>query len=124
MKPWEQAVRAYKEDGSVVPFDRVLAAFLKQGFVWSSPDTFVLGKRVVKGAPLEEWLWGPDAGARADTWYVLLGAGKGGGAEQFVRLAPEPLEWVAWHRKGRQDLKFWKWKALMRRLRPAAAVEG
>ena len=48
----------------------------------------------------------------ADCWHVWLAAGKPDAMRTLARLAPYPLPWITWHRRGR--LVSLKWETIHR----------
>jgi hypothetical protein len=95
MFPVEEAAQVCR--GAGYEFREVLEAHLLNGFVFSTPDAFLAGRPVPKGADMSDlWCSWPDEVCNA--WFVWLAAGD---AWRLIDLTPYPLPWVGWHRTGR-----------------------
>lgn len=77
-------------DSGEAGFAAMIGAFLRTGFVYAGDDAFILAQ--------------PQNG---DTWWVHLAAGD---LTRFLDLAPYPLPWVAWQRKGTGKVHVWSWE--------------
>lgn len=110
-------------DWQARPRDRSLRWYeeihLDCGFVFSTPDFFVMGRPVRKYAPLEQILdvthhFDP---ATCDTWYVFQMAGD---IRKVWSILPQELPWVCWHREGdlepdgTERLRFYETRRVMR----------
>lgn len=86
-------------------FREEVEAFMVTGFVFSGPRWFLMGKAVPRSADLSD-LWAPYAPDECDAWWVWCGVGD---AATLLSLMPYPLEWVGWHRQGRnwQGRRHW-----------------
>lgn len=95
-------------------FDRELAAHLAGGFVFSTPDAFLMGRPVHSGAP-HELLADPFhrfPPADCDAWLVWLAAGD---LRAMLRLTPYRLPWLAWARRD-GPLKWFSFDSVATRL--------
>lgn len=108
---WQVAKVKYEADHPGKSFERLLGAYIAQnGFVWSSPKSFLLAAKVQvrEDGHVEQ----SDQG---DTWFVHLAALTHPAQEaremlrEFLRLAPHPLPWVAWHRAKSPGLHRYPW---------------
>jgi len=93
---WEECARSFGED---------LNLHLAHGFVFVTPDVFLMARPVIKNAPkdqiLSPWIQFP----RADCWHVWLAAGHGALAV-LANYEPYPLPWISFERNNR--LRFYK----------------
>jgi hypothetical protein len=82
-----------------------LEAHLLQGFVFSTPETFLMARPVPRGAEiLDPWqAWPREA---CDAWFVWIGVGR---PAHLLAHAPFPLPWIGWNRLGRRwtDNHWW-----------------
>jgi len=108
MKPWQRAKKWHIENGGDVPFEQLIGGFIANGYLWNSPDEFILAKkvRVEKGRLAD----GP-----VNCWFVHLGAGKEP-FKRFLAVADEPLEYVCWNRQGKPKLHIYKWERFKKRI--------
>lgn len=98
MNPFERAAEAFRVSSHP---DRSLTddleAHLVTGFVFSTPDFFVMGRPVIRMAPrpllLDPWRAFPREGC--DCWMVWLAAGDLGKAWSIL---PWPLPWLGFER--------------------------
>lgn len=84
------------------PFTQLLADYLRGGYVWSSPEAFLLAQPVsvdIKNLEVRSGKHQPNA------WFVELAAGDKP-FEQFLRVMPYELPYLAWAR--RDHLRVWK----------------
>ena len=102
MKPW-QAAKKWHTENSEIPFEELLGHFFNEGYVWSSPTEFILGKQA-------RWesktMYGGNV--EANCWVVQLAAGENPMA-RFMELAPMKLKYVAWQRRGSDRYHVWQW---------------
>lgn len=98
--PFEQAWAEFlRQGGERYSFDTVFAAHLRVGFVWSSPESFVLCRPVSHWWPAT-WLNDPSQVAdddSADAWWIYLLAGN---ISEAVGHLPRFLPWIGWDRRG------------------------
>jgi len=111
MLPWQIAKDYWQAHNPCQPFEVLLGRYVSGGgYVWSSPDFFILGFKArieVAGKPEQDM--------DGDAWFVHLAASAPGKRgvdclKEFMRLAPEPLPFVAFHRRG--DWKVYRWDRL------------
>lgn len=109
MKPW-QAAKKWHDEHSSIPFEEVLGHFLKDGYCWSSPESFVL-------ATTGEWRGGEmySGAVEPNCWVVQLAAGDNP-FKRFLKLAPMKLEYVAWQRRGADRYHVWEWDKFKRKV--------
>ncbi len=80
--PWKRACDAWLAQNPGADFATLLAFYVQEGFVYSGSDAFVLARPM--GDPF-------------DTWFIHLASGP---LRRFQELAPFPLPWIGWHRRG------------------------
>lgn len=96
MSPVVIAAKLAKERGA--DFKEEMEAFLLKGFVFSTPDAFLMGRPVPKGFELQD-IWHefpPDA--VLDSWMVWSGVGNAG---RLLAMMPFDLPSIGWIRQGR-----------------------
>jgi hypothetical protein len=117
MKPW-QIAKEWQEENSVEPFEERLGVALSEGYVWVTPEVFMLA---------EEVRWDPERGmiepGEPNAWYVELaaavakpGRSRTWALRELVRVAPHEHEWVLWRRDGGFQVHAWRWNKLKRRV--------
>ena len=99
MSPYEQAMEVYAREPSVRTFDLDLQLHHRHGFVFSTPEFFIMGRAVVKSAeprrivdPTHLW-----PKAECDCWHIYLMAGDHRAAWSIM---PWPLPWFSFERKN------------------------
>lgn len=84
-------------------FDQELGALLRSGgWVFSTPEIFMMGRPVLRCAPVESILNPNVRFWNYDTWMVH---GAAGNLRRFFDYEPVPLPWIAFQR--RNVLRFW-----------------
>jgi hypothetical protein len=99
LSPWERARGVYADGKSPRTFEWDLILHFEHGFVFSTPEVFVMGRPVRSSAPAADIL-NPDKNwprAECDCWHVWLCAGDVRGA---LRLMPWPLPLASFERGG------------------------
>ena len=116
MTPIEQAMAVYERENCVRSFREDLWLHLAHGFVFSSPDCFVMGRAVCSWWPTE-WIvnpaFDPQCGDVPDCWHVALFAGRLGA--WIERLFPHELELMSYEIDNR--LRVFERRKLMRIMR-------
>jgi hypothetical protein len=95
MTPAERAAELCRARGA--SFRDELEAHLLNGWVFSTPEVFLLGRPVPRSADMAD----PHAvypAEECDAWFVWLGVGS---AERLLALMPYELPWIGWYRQGR-----------------------
>ncbi len=99
MTPAEQAAAVYDREDCQRTFRQDVELHMLHGYIFSTPDVFVMGRPVNKDAPhslivdpshvfpREQW----------NCWLLYLAAGRLG---DFWRWEPFPLDFIAWERKN------------------------
>ena len=97
----EECARSFKED---------LALHLLYGYVFSTPDLFMMGRAVDKNAPEEEIKDPAFVFERPNAWLVHLAAG-GDGPLSFLEHEPYCLPFIGWEK--RNILRFYRREQLL-----------
>lgn len=92
-----------------------IAAYAAHGYVFITPDSFLLGKAVnskSEAHPADQWnVENPDA------WYVRSALNTLG-LKKFLKLVPYPLPFVCWTRHLKnKPTKFHKFETLKRKIK-------
>ena len=106
-----QAKELYDKCG--IDMNRDIATYAAHGYVFITPDSFLLGKAVSSKSdvhPQDQWnVEDPDA------WYVNMAVGKNG-VSKFIKRIPYPLPLVGWMRQLKdKPVKFYKFNTISRR---------
>lgn len=107
--PWQIAKEYWQENNPCQPFEVLLGKYISNGgYVWSSPDFFILGFKAVIESVGE-----PRPDSEGNAWFIHLAATsprKRGVSflSEFMRLAPEPLPFIAFHRRGKWKVYRWE----------------
>ena len=109
MLPWQRA-KKWQEEHSPIPFEVVLGEYLKNGYVWSSPGEFVLGRTAFWDG--EEMVFD---GAEHNCWVVQLAAGLNP-MKRFLKVAPMKMEFVSWQRDGEERWHVWEWNKFKKKV--------
>jgi len=109
--PVELAAEVYQREGCARSFREDLELHLLNGFVFSTPEFFAMGRPVVKGAdkalivnPAELF---PDAAC--DCWHVYLFSGA---MTQAFNVIPWELPWFSFERGN--ELRFYPVSSIRR----------
>ena len=103
MTPAELAAAVYQQEPCARSFREDLEAHLLHGYVFSTPDVFLMIRPVDRGwrdqivdpTKNPEWIkpWSPP-----DCWHVYLAAGD---IQEMWKFLPYPLEFVSYERSNR-----------------------
>lgn len=108
MLPWQRAAQWFSRHSDGATFEELLASYVKSGFVWSSPLSFVLFKPV---------FWdGKDIFTETDTWnawFVHLAAGS---MEDAISRCPFALDTIVFQRHGRQKYHSYSFQKLANKI--------
>jgi hypothetical protein len=98
MTPFETAARWHNARSPDVLFTVPLEAHLQTGYVFNTPELFIMARRISTDWPedciLDPWLTNPEG----DAWHVWLYAGE---ILAIPPLIPYFLPYVTFHRKGK-----------------------
>lgn len=109
--PWQRAQAWWRKHNPRTPFAVLIANYLRGGhYLWNSPTEFILAASARwDGRRLR-------TGGEPNAWFIHLAAssvGIGLDIAAFLRLAPRPLPWVCWERRG--VLRAFRWDSLVGR---------
>lgn len=118
MTPYEKAAAEHARQAGPRSFTEDVEAHMLNGFVFSTPTFFIMGRGVNRmGEPaliVNPWHAFPRSGW--DCWHVYLMAGDVGAAWAIL---PWPLPWLSWERQRGQELELCFYRAdAIRRLSP------
>lgn len=82
MSPYEQVERLYETHPRQYTFEEDLRRFSKMGYVFSTPDSFIMGYHL------------------SDCWFIYAFAGNLGDAFKFM---PHPATWVEFVRRDGEN---------------------
>tara|TARA_R100000458_G_C8266869_1_gene241877 strand:+ start:429 stop:791 length:363 start_codon:yes stop_codon:yes gene_type:complete len=106
MRPVDLAQLEYDET-SPRTFVEDFAFFANHGYIYSGDDAFIMARPIERRA--DKFIL--DRGIKfrnPDAWFVYLAAGKGA-LRRFTDLAPFKAEWVCWHRRTDNVLRYHSW---------------
>lgn len=111
MSPFEKAARVYIKEPCARPLGEDLEHHLLNGYVFNTPDVFLMARRVNSCWDDSEikspWRVDPDG----DTWHVWLA---GGDLHKGLHLIPYSLPWLSWERGNR--VRFRPYSTVIRRI--------
>lgn len=99
MTPAEQAADVYNREFCVRTFNDDLKAHLLHGYVYSTPEFFVMGRPVMSTAPGHDVVnpWVNWHESDCDAWLVYLMAGD---IRKALTMLPYPLPLIGFERKN------------------------
>lgn len=99
MTPVEQAAAVYEREECARTFREDLEAHLLNGYVFSTPTMFMMGRPVRHDAPPEDLVnpWVVFPREECDAWMVYLAAGN---LAEFWTVEPFPLVYVIFERQN------------------------
>jgi hypothetical protein len=107
VSPYEQIAAQYEAHPQEHTFDFYVRWHLQHGFVFSTPDYFIMGRAVNREFVTNNGLTlDPQAAEHCDTWYIHAMAGN---MTRAWDILPCSLPWLAWERvlDGKRDLRFY-----------------
>lgn len=104
-----RAKKLYDQCGIEMNAD--IAAYMAHGYVFITPNSFLLGKAVDSTSnlhPKDQWdVKNPNA------WYVHMAVG---GVKEFINKIPYPLPFVGWMRVAKnQSIRWYDFTRIIRR---------
>ena len=110
MTPWQLAQQWWTKHNPQ-DFGEVLTAHLLGGYVFSTPEHFLMA---------HDMHWNGTE-ARTDMapngYFVTMAASLAGNAlAAFMRMCPAQRDYVAWVRRGESDIKVYDWDKLTRKV--------
>jgi hypothetical protein len=114
MLPWQKAKQWHDQHVSTETFEELLGWYLSHGFVWSTPQVFLLARECYWDATREEI---SDEGER-NAWFVELAASAGHAnpVGEFLRIAPHPHQWALWCRHNQFEIRAHDWAKLAKKV--------
>lgn len=103
MSPAEQAAKIYQTEPCARTFFEDLEAHLwNGGYVFSTPEFFIMGRAVPSMAPVRMLVdpWNAFDEADCDTWFIYLAAGNMQRFFQCHDFVGVKKEWLAWERNN------------------------
>jgi hypothetical protein len=112
MTPWQSA-KEWWDDHSTQDFWEAIGEHLSAGYVWNSPDCFILAKATRWNPEDQSFELGPP-----NCWFVTLAATAPGihPVRECLRLAPHPHPFVAWCRRGTFEPHVYSMQQLTKKL--------
>lgn len=97
LSPYERISAEYEARPREKPFAYYVAWHFINGFVFSTPEFFIMGRPINKGYCERNGvpLCPPETGQYADTWYLHAFAGD---MQKAWSILPYPLPYIAWER--------------------------
>lgn len=108
MTAWQRAEQWWKQHNKT-DFAQVVAAHLASGYVWSSPDYFMLAHDLHWDGKEARTDMEPNA------WFITMAtSSSGNGVRKLLNLLPR-REWLAWIRNGGTKMKIYRHEAIARK---------
>jgi hypothetical protein len=112
MTPVELAARVYEREECTTTFRNDLEAHLLNGYVFSTPEGFVMARPVSilanEALILDPW----HKFETPDAWLIWLGAGN---LSPFLDMFPFPLPFLGWQKRNR--LRFYGFESALAHLK-------
>lgn len=99
MSPFHRAQIVYAQESCKRDFWTDLHLHLTQGYVFATPEGFVMGRPVERHAEPELIVHPSVEFENPDAWLIYLAAGNG--LTQFLKYEPYPLPWYGWERQNK-----------------------
>lgn len=111
MTPWQKA-QHWWDNYSTQDFWEAVGEHLSAGYVWNSPECFMLAKPCRWNAEDQIFEVG-----EYNCWFVSLAAGSAGTGcvRECLRVAPHPMQYVAWCRRGSFEPRVYLWNKLIKK---------
>jgi hypothetical protein len=115
MTPWQLA-KKFQDEHCVATFEDVLGRHLSGGYVWSTPDVFMVAREEHYDEQREEL--SIDRNAAPNCWFIELAASANhtNPVREFMRVAPWPHKYAAWCRRGEMRVKAFNWNKLIKKI--------
>lgn len=110
MSPFHRAQLVYSEEICKRDFWTDLHLHMTGGYVFSTPDSFVMGRPVDKDASYEDVTNPAVEFENPNAWLVYLAAGNG--LSTFLKFEPYQLKWIGWERDNKLR---WYWRETLLR---------
>lgn len=103
ISPYERARKVYEQEDCRRSFSEDLELHLRYGYVYSTPNSFIMGRAVDRYADSECIVDPSVVFDHPNAWLVYLAAGD---MSEFFLRQPFFLPWVGWERENK--LRFYK----------------
>lgn len=116
MTPFEQLAAQYGQHG--ISLHQYVRLHLKSGFVFSTPEYFVMGRPVPRTVD-PSLIRNPNVTftrEQSDAWWIH---GMAGDMGELIRIMPWPLEWIGFERFD-EFPRFYKLERLLNRVMQGA----
>jgi hypothetical protein len=115
MLPWELA-KQWQEEHSTEDFWDLLGRHMSGGFVWITPQVFLLASEERWNAEKQEIAI--NDGSPANAWFVRLAASAGHAnpVGEFLRVAPHRHQYALWCRRGEMRVRAFDWEKLIKKV--------
>jgi len=114
MTPWQKAKQWQDEHDATKDFWELLGEHLSAGYVWNSPQVFMLAGETRWNAEEKRFEDG-----EPNCWFVRLAAGAGSANApwELMRLFPHPHRYVAWFRRQQFEPRIYDWDKLLKKVK-------
>jgi hypothetical protein len=112
MTPVQRAAAVYSREDCARSFKEDVEAHLLHGWVISTPEVFLLARKVDHAAPQDQIInpWFNSWEKEPDSWHLYLFSGS---LMSAFKCAPYPLEYVSYERTN--DLRIYKYDVIHRK---------
>lgn len=112
MTPIEEILALYTQYPQPQTFEEDLAAYLRTGYVFSTPEVFLMGRAIDKNSTAELIAnpWHAFPREEQNCWLVFAASRIESNifkSKQFLQFVPYYLSWLAFQRRGKA-LKFYE----------------
>jgi hypothetical protein len=111
ISPYDLVQDIYRNEPCARTFARDLELHLKFGYIYSSPDAFVMGRAVNRNGDPSDIVNPEFQFDLVDAWLVYLAVGD---IREFFLREPYPLPWVGWERNN--VLRFYDMETIRRKM--------
>lgn len=112
MNPLHEAQLVYQREPCKRDFWTDLHLHLSHGYVFSTPESFIIGRPVSRLARSDEITNPAHIFTDPDAWLVYLASGNS--LRVFFRYEPFPLPWIGWERNNK--LRWYRTEAIKKKL--------
>jgi hypothetical protein len=111
MTPWRRAYESVTKY-SAGDFAEMVSWHMDNGFVFSSPEVFMLAHMVA-------WDGEKEVAGEPNAYFIELAASAGrvNLLAEMRRIAPHAVEWVLWRRRGEARVRSFRWEKLDKKVR-------
>jgi hypothetical protein len=122
MTPWQLAKQWQEDNDATTSFEELLGAHLSSGYIWNSPQVFLLAGEVRWNAEEETFESGDP-----NCWFVRLAACERPrdqetkrprdlwAVRELLRVAPKPHQYVGWCRRQQFEPRIYRWDKLIKK---------